>query len=218
MPPKAPTTPLATAPKAAETDVKTPVLGEKTPEIVPNQAESVPQNPVPATEHDTPVLIQYSAPEPGPAPAASVASAASQASPATAAVVAQATELLHAVAAVSTTPALAHAGTKVKMLKNHPRVGAFEGTTTTLPVALAAELVADKYAVEVAADGTAIASAYGEPTGAQLAAASAAYGRFLAAGGESEATEFMSPKFEDLPTEYQRCFVAAIDPTYGPQV
>jgi hypothetical protein len=105
---------------------------------------------------------------------------------------------------------------KVKMLRNHPRVGAFADTTTDLPTALAAELVAAKYATYVSADGKAD-SPYGQPTDEQLKQAAAAFGRFRAVGLEAEGGPLPEGEFADLPASIQRAFVAAIDPTYGPQ-
>jgi hypothetical protein len=205
--------PANTAASAA----KNTQTGEKTPQIVPNQPEA-PQNPVPATDKDTPVLIQYSAPEPQAAPAVAAASEPPVAT-VDPVVAEKAKELVGAALdAAASAPSTSSVGTttKVKMLKNHPKVGAFKGTNTELPNALAKELIADGYAAQVSATGEAVQPVYGAPTTAQLTAAGAAYARFLAAGGESEATEFMSPKFEELPADMQRCFVAAIDPTYGP--
>ncbi|MGI4822254.1 MAG: hypothetical protein ACRYFV_13675 [Janthinobacterium lividum] len=145
----------------ANTAAKATQTGEKSPAIVPN-APQVAQNPVPATERDTPVLIQYTAPEaaastPGPI------TLASQSEARTADVVSKATDLLQAVADITGGAASTSHLTTVKMLQNHPKVGAFKGTVTKLPAALAAELIASEYAVAATdEDGTTETSGYTE--------------------------------------------------------
>ena len=157
------------------------------------------------------------------APAAPPQTGATSPSPSTTAVqgsdevAKKAAELVQTVAAAATQTTSAGSTTKVKMLRNHPRVGAFVDTVTELPTKLAEELVAEKYATKVSDDGSEV-NPYGEPTAEQLAAASAAYGRFLAAGKHlGDLEEFMSPSFSEMPADMQRCLVAAIDPAYGPQ-
>ena len=152
---------MKTPPNTLASAVKTTQTGEKAPQIVPDAPE-VAQNPVPATERDTPVLIQYSAPEPAPSVAGPITTAStSTASSAT--VVGKAVDLLEAVAAASAEAAPAGILVSVKMLKNHPKVGAFKGTITKLPAKLAAELIAAEFAVHAAPeDGTPETSGYTE--------------------------------------------------------
>jgi hypothetical protein len=131
----------------------------------------------------------------------------------------KAAELVQTVAAAATEATSAGPTAKVKMLRNHPRVGAFADTTTDLPTELAAELVAAKYAIYVSADGK-VDSPYGQPTAEQLKLAAAAFDRFRAVAMAEEEDEDLVPtenQFSDLPESLQRAFVAAIDPTYGPQ-
>jgi hypothetical protein len=213
MPPKATTAPSATAPKALETDTKQPVLDEKTPQIVPNAPEVAP-NPVPATERDTPVLIQYSAPDPAnaPVPAAPVAPAAPDASRA------QALESVKEVVgaaldavATATEPTHTGATTRIKVLRSHPKLGAFTGETTTINAALAKELVEGGFAVKVSADGEAEAMT---PTEGQFKAAEAAYERFKAVAQTADGVSLM-PAFAEAPHEIRCAFVAAVDPAYN---
>lgn len=108
----------------------------------------------------------------------------------------------------------------VKVLKPHPELGAFAGTTTKLPTELATRLAASGHVVEVSDDGKALRPTYNQPTGAQLAAGKAAFDRFRAVAIAEEEDEDLMPtegQFSDLPASIQRAFVAAIDPTYGPQ-
>lgn len=154
-------TPVTTAAAAAQTAQ----TSETTPQIVPNTPEMA-QNPVPATERDTPVLIQYSAPEPAvaaPGPIATAASTASETVASTTAVVEKAVDLLQAVAAVSGELVAGGTFTTVKMLRNHPKVGAFKGTVTKLPAHLAADLIAAEFAVAATdEDGTPETSGFTE--------------------------------------------------------
>jgi hypothetical protein len=200
--------------------VKPTISGEKTPQIVPNEPQ-VAKNPVPATDKDTPVLIQYSEPDPAnaPAPAAPVAPAAPDTSQAEAleSVKEVVSAALDAVA-TATQPAPAGNTTTIKVLRSHPKLGAFAGETTAINTKLANELIEGGFAVQVSADGEAVASS--APTSAQLANAKSAYERFVAVAdaGTDGAVQEISPAFADLPREMQCAFVAAVDSNYVHQV
>jgi hypothetical protein len=199
---------------------KPAISGQETPKVVPNEPET-PQNPVPATDKDTPVLIQYSAPDPAnePAPAAPVVPAPSEASRAEA--LESVKEVVGAAldaVAITTQPAPAGNTTTIKVLRSHPKLGAFAGETTAINTKLANELIDGGFAVQVDADGEAVAS--NSPTGAQLANGKSAYERFVAVAHAEDpavAAEF-PPAFADLPREMQCAFVAAVDPNYVHEV
>jgi hypothetical protein len=203
--------PANTAASAA----KTTQTGEKTPQIVPNQPEA-PQNPVPATDKDTPVLIQYSEPDPAniPTPVAPVPAdaAANQAK-----ALESAKEVVSAAldaAAVATEPAPAANTTRIKVLRSHPKLGAFAGEITAINSALAQELIKGGFAVQASADGEDEPSKFTTPTEPQLKAAEGAYDRFKAVSQTADGVDLM-PSFAEAPEEIKCAFVAAVDPAYN---
>jgi len=192
---------------------KPAISGEKTPQIVPNQPVA-PQNPVPATEKDTPVLIQYSQPDPATIPAP-VAPAPAETEGNQAKALDSVKEVVNAAldaVATTTEPAATGPTTSIKVLRAHPKLGAFAGQTTTINTALATELIKEGFAVEASADGE--PSKFATPTEPQLKAAEAAYGRFKAVAQDVDGVDLM-PSFAEAPEEIKCAFVAAIDPSYN---
>lgn len=199
--------------KSLKEDAKPAISGEKTPQFVPNQPEAA-QNPVPATEKDTPVLIQYSEPDPAtiPTPAAP-APAETDGSQAKAleSVKEVVSAALDAVA-TATEPTATGPTTSIKVLRSHPKLGAFAGQTTTINTALATELIKGGFAVE-AGEGEDEPSKFTTPTEPQLKAAEAAYDRFKAVAESVDGIGLM-PSFAEAPEDIKCAFVAAIDPAY----
>lgn len=111
--------------------------------------ETAEQNPVPATALDTPVLIQYSAPEAQPGPVAPPTAPVPDKAPA----VTEVKKVVDAaldVVAKQAEPTVTGATATIKVLRSHPKLGAFAGDTTTIDKALAAELIAGGFAQKAA--------------------------------------------------------------------
>jgi hypothetical protein len=203
--------PANTAASAA----KTTQTVEKAPEIVANQPEA-PQNPVPATDKDTPVLIQYSEPDPAniPAPAAPAPAGPEDSQAKALESVKEVVSAALDVVATATEPAPAANTTAIKVLRSHPKLGAFAGETTTINTALAKELIKGGFAVKAAAHGEEEPSKFTTPTEPQLKAAEGAYDRFKAVAESVDGIGLM-PSFAEAPEDIKCAFVAAIDPAYN---
>jgi hypothetical protein len=196
---------------------KPAISGQETPKVVPNEPEK-PQNPVPATERDTPVLIQYSAPDPAnePAPAAPVVPAPSEASRAEA--LESVKEVVGAAldaVAITTQPAPTGNTTSIKVLRSHPKLGAFAGETTAINTKLANELIEGGFAVQVDADGEVAKPKLTQPSEEQQELAKAAYARY---GAVTDFKNFQGnpmPEFEKLPEAIQCAWAAAASLEYN---
>jgi hypothetical protein len=203
--------------KPLQEAAKPAVSGEKAPQIVPNAPE-VAQNPVPATERDTPVLIQYSAPDPATTPAPDVPAVAAAPDASRAEALESVKEVVSAAldaVAITTQPTHKTDTTTIKVLRSHPRLGAFPGQTTAINTKLANELIEGGFAVQVSADGEDVKPALTPPSEEQQVLAKAAYARY---GAVTDFKNFQGnpmPEFDKLPEAIQCAWAAAASLEYN---